>query len=61
MRGNRILGLTSALLLLLFACRDAKMSGKAGTSTIEGGSAMSLVVTTTTAFSTGGTVPKGYT
>ena len=60
MHGNRQLALTSVLLLLLFACRDARTSGKVGASTIEGGSAMSLAVTTT-AFSPGGAIPKGYT
>jgi len=34
--------------------------GQSGASTIEGGSAMSLAVTTT-AFSPGGAIPKGYT
>ena len=36
------------------------LSGEEGTSTIEGGSAMSLAITTT-AFSQGGAIPKGYT
>jgi hypothetical protein len=56
----RLLALTSVLLLLVFACRDARTPGEEGTSTIEGGSAMSLAVTTT-AFSPGGVIPKGYT
>ena len=60
MRGNRLLALTSVLLLLVFACRDARTSGKAGASKIEGGSAMSLAVTTT-AFSPGSVIPKGCT
>src|ERR1035437_8287864 len=60
MSGNRLLALTSVLFLPLFACRDARTPGEEGTSTIEGGSAMSLAVTTT-AFSQGGVIPKGYT
>src|ERR1017187_9757165 len=60
MSGNRLLALTSVLLLLVFACRDARTSGKAGASAIEGGSVMSLAVTTT-AFSSGGSIPKNYT
>jgi Raf kinase inhibitor-like YbhB/YbcL family protein len=60
MSGNRLLALTSVLLLLLFACRDARTSGKVGASTMEGGSAMSLAVTTT-AFSLGGAIPRSYT
>src|SRR5665213_2345897 len=57
---TRLLALTSVLFLPLFACRDARTPGEEGTSTIEGGSAMSLAVTTT-AFSPGGVIPKGYT
>src|ERR1039458_1421822 len=60
MSGNRLLALTSVLFLPLFACRDARTPGEEGTSTIEGGSAMSLAVTTT-AFSPGGAIPKNYT
>jgi hypothetical protein len=60
MSGNRLLALTSVLFLPLFACRDARTPGEEGTSTIEGGSTMSLAVTTT-AFSLGGAIPKGYT
>src|ERR1035437_3291824 len=60
MSGNRLLALTSVLFLPLFACRDARTPGEDGSSTIEGGSAMSLAVTTT-AFSPGGVIPKGYT
>jgi hypothetical protein len=55
-----LLLLSGVLLLPVFACRDARTSGKADTSTIEGGGAMSLMVTTT-AFSPGGAIPKSYT
>jgi len=55
-----LLLLSGVLLLSVFACRDARTSGKADTSTIEGGGAMSLMVTTT-AFSPGGAIPKSYT
>jgi hypothetical protein len=58
--GNRLLALTSVLFLPLFACRDARTPGEAGASMIEGGGGMSLAVTTT-AFSLGGAIPKGYT
>ena len=60
MSGNRLLALTSVLFLPLFACRDVRTLGEEGTSTIEGGSAMSLAVTTT-AFSPDGAIPKNYT
>ena len=60
MSGNRLLALTSVLFLPLFACRDARTPGEAGASMIEGGGGMSLAVTTTT-FSLGGAIPKGYT
>src|SRR5664280_2448637 len=57
---TRLLSLTSVLFLPLFACRDVRTPGKAGASAIEGGSAMSLAVTTT-AFSPDGSIPKSYT
>src|ERR1039458_2244907 len=57
---TRLLALSSVLFLPLFACRDARTPGEEDTSTIEGGSAMSLAVTTTV-FSPGGAIPKGCT
>lgn len=60
MRQNRLSLLTAVLLLTILAFCDARTSGKGSASTIEGGSAMSLAVTTT-AFSAGGAIPKVYT
>lgn len=56
----RLLALSGILLLSVFACRSTRTRGEAGTFPSEGGSAMSIAVTTT-AFSPSGVIPKNYT
>lgn len=54
----RLFALSSILLVTVFACRSTRTRGEAGTS--EGGSAMSIAVTTT-AFPPNGAIPANYT
>jgi Raf kinase inhibitor-like YbhB/YbcL family protein len=60
MRLNRPILLTAVLLLSVLAFLDGRTSGEESASTPEGGSAMSLAVTTT-AFSPGGAIPSVHT